>query len=192
MCFYEAASVGRILELLAQKVNGKKIAKRRHTELFTHRLNVAAPRPIVAIRQCAGAEERLADADDGRAFLNGEFEVSRHAHGELAVVERWTVLTQNILDMAKALKAGAHSGFIAGEDRQRHEPPNPQRRGGGKFPGEGKRRVRFKAKFALLARRIDLDEHIEAAPFDLQSPIQRFRDPQPIERLTRVLRVRPG
>src|SRR5690606_31107600 len=85
----------------------------------------ARRRPIVGVGGCAGAEDGLADADDGCAFLDRDLIVARHAHGEF--IQRYAVrraVAEPVAEVAKPLEAGADAGCIAGEKRERHQPAN--------------------------------------------------------------------
>src|SRR5690606_34786795 len=69
--------------------------------------------PVMAVGQGAGAEDRLADAHRGGAFLDGPFEIPRHAHRQLGEVGTLGgILAQAVAQVTQQLEAGPHAGLV--------------------------------------------------------------------------------
>src|SRR5690606_3666013 len=73
------------------------------------RFGGAGRRPVVVVRQGAGTEDRLADAYDGGALLDGDFVVTGHAHGQLARSDQVGIeVTGAVPQRAQQGEAGPH------------------------------------------------------------------------------------
>lgn len=138
----------------------------------------------MAVGQSAGAEDRLADAHGGGAFLDGPFEIPGHAHGQFCEIRALRrVLAQLVAQRTQQLEAGAHMGLVRGKQGQRHQAAYPQRAVGGQGAGEVQNLFGRQAELAGLAGRVHLHEDIQAAAGFLQAAVQGLGHAQVVQRL---------
>jgi len=124
----------------------------------------------VRVAERAGAEDRLADPHDGRAFLDGDLEIPGHAHrkpGQPGVGQ-----DRLVAQRAQQPEAGPHTVGVGAEHRQRHQAARFKPGIIGEPFDEGQQRVRLQAELAGFSRGVDLHEHIEVAPLRLQAAIE--------------------